>query len=252
MRMVSAMTSNRRSGVEQPSFVSPDAEVSPDAYIGAFAYIGPGAKIGSRAQIYPQTYVGDGAMVGEDTVLYPGVKVYPGCRIGNRVILHSGVVIGADGFGFAPQPDGSYAKIPQMGNVVVEDDVEIGANTTVDRATMGSTRISHGVKLDNLIQIAHNCEVGHDTVMASQTGIAGSTKVGANCMFGGQVGIAGHIEIGDGVQIAAQSGVPGKVASRRRIMGSPAVDFPRYARLQVYLSKLPDLFKDVELLKKNK
>lgn len=221
-------------------------EIPADAYVGAFAYIGKGAVIGKGAKIYPQTYVGVGCKVGDDTVLYPGVKVYDGCEIGARCILHSGVVIGSDGFGFAPV-DGHYEKIPQTGNVVVADDVEIGANTTVDRAMMGSTRIGEGVKLDNLIQIAHNCTVGDHTVMAAQAGVAGSAKIGKHCMVGGQVGIVGHISIGDGTQIGAQSGVNKGTEPGARIMGSPAVDMGEYARGLVYLKRIPSM---VEQLKK--
>ncbi len=246
LEMVSEMTRVEKRGVEQPSFVAEGVEIPADAYVGAFAYIGKGAVIGKGAKIYPQTYVGAGCKVGDDTVLYPGVKVYDGCEIGARCILHSGVVIGSDGFGFAPV-DGHYEKIPQTGNVVVADDVEIGANTTVDRAMMGSTRIGEGVKLDNLIQIAHNCTVGDHTVMAAQAGVAGSAKIGKHCMVGGQVGIVGHISIGDGTQIGAQSGVNKGTEPGARIMGSPAVDMGEYARGLVYLKRIPSM---VEQLKK--
>lgn len=238
-----------RKGTEQPCFIAEDAEVASDAYIGAFAYIGRGAKIGSGAQIYPQTYVGDNVTVGDDTILYPGVKVYHGCRIGNRCIIHAGAVIGADGFGFAPTEHG-YDKIPQTGVVEIEDDVEIGANTTVDRAMMGATKIGQGVKLDNLIQIAHNCAVGRDTVMAAQAGIAGSTKIGDRCMIGGQVGIAGHISVGDGAQIAAQSGIQKEVAPGARLFGSPAIDLTEYGRQAVNIRRLPGLYKKVDELAK--
>lgn len=246
LEMVSEMTRVEKRGIEQPSFVAEGVEIPADAYVGAFAYIGKGAVIGKGAKIYPQTYVGVGCKVGDDTVLYPGVKVYDGCEIGARCILHSGVVIGSDGFGFAPV-DGHYEKIPQTGNVVVADDVEIGANTTVDRAMMGSTRIGEGVKLDNLIQIAHNCTVGDHTVMAAQAGVAGSAKIGKHCMVGGQVGIVGHISIGDGTQIGAQSGVNKGTEPGARIMGSPAVDMGEYARGLVYLKRIPSM---VEQLKK--
>lgn len=249
MSMVDKMMRPVRRGVEQPSFVAEGVTVPDDAYVGAFAYVGPGVVIGRGAQIYPQAYVGDGAVVGENTVIYAGAKIYPGCRVGNRCIIHSGAVIGADGFGFAPEGEG-YSKIPQMGIVVIEDDVEIGANTTVDRATMGATRVRKGVKLDNLIQIAHNCEVGEHTVMASQSGVAGSAKIGSHCMIGGQVGIAGHLTVGDNVQIGAQSGIPNSVPSGRRLMGTPAIDFSAFARTQVFLKRLPDLFNDVASLKK--
>lgn len=248
--MVTKMTAVEKKGVEQPSFIAPDVEIPADAYVGAFAYIGAGARIGAGAKIYPQTYVGDGATVGEGTVLYAGVKVYAGCEIGARCILHSGVVIGGDGFGFAPNADGHYDKIPQTGNVVIEDDVEIGANTTVDRAMMGSTRICKGAKLDNLIQVAHNCAIGENTVMAAQAGVAGSTKIGARCMVGGQVGFVGHITVGDGTQIGAQSGVSRSTESGARIMGAPAVEMGEYARSLVYIKRLPKLFEQLKSLEK--
>ncbi|MBD5332091.1 MAG: UDP-3-O-(3-hydroxymyristoyl)glucosamine N-acyltransferase [Bacteroides sp.] len=238
-----------RHGIEQPCFIATDAEVAPDAYIGAFAYIGKGAKIGAGAQIYPQTYVGDNVSIGDNTTLYPGVKVYHGCRIGCRCIIHSGAVIGADGFGFAPTEHG-YDKIPQTGIVELDNDVEIGANTTIDRAMMGATKIGRGVKLDNLIQIAHNCSVGRDTVMAAQAGIAGSTKVGERCMIGGQVGVAGHISVGDGAQIAAQSGIQKEVAPGARLFGSPAIDLTEYGRQAVNVRRLSGLYKKVDELAK--
>lgn len=250
LEMVQQMTADTKTGIEQPAFVAPGVEIPADAYVGAFAYIGAGASIGAGARIYPQVYVGDGCTVGDGTILYPGVKVYKGCKIGARCIIHSGAVIGADGFGFAPQPDGSYEKIPQTGNVEIADDVEIGANTTVDRAMMGSTRIAKGVKLDNLIQIAHNCVVGENTVMAAQAGVAGSAKIGARCMVGGQVGIVGHIEIGDGTQIGAQSGVNGATKPGERIMGSPAVPMGDYARGLVYAKRLPDMAASLKAIEK--
>ncbi len=245
--MVSKMTQLQHVGVEQPSFVSPDVELPQDAYVGAFAYIGKGVKLGKGVKIFPQVYVGDGVVLGDDCALYPGVKIYHGCKLGNRCIIHAGAVIGADGFGFAPV-DGHYNKIPQIGNVEIADDVEIGANTTIDRATMGSTRIGAGVKLDNLIQVAHNCEIGHDTVMASQVGVAGSTKVGANCMIGGQVGFAGHINVGDRVNIGAQSGIPGNVKSDSTIMGYPAVPHRDFLRQAVFVKNLEKLYDRVSTL----
>lgn len=247
--MVSKMQAHKPVGIEQPCFIAPDVEVPEDAYIGAFSYVGPGAKLGKGVAIYPQTYVGAGAQIGDDTILYPGVKVYHGCKIGNRCIIHSGAVIGADGFGFAPN-NGHYDKIPQLGIVEIADDVEIGANTAVDRATMGATRVNRGVKLDNLIQVAHNCEIDHDTVMASQCGVAGSTKIGANCMIGGQVGFAGHITVGDGVQIGAQTGVAGSVRAGMRVMGSPAIDAREWTRQVVYVKNLAKLYSRVESLEK--
>lgn len=235
-------------GIEEGSRVCPGAEVGENVYIGSFAYVADGARIGKNVKIYPQCYVGAGAEIGDDTILYPGVKVYHGCRIGKRCILHSGAVIGADGFGFAPDAQGVYHKIEQIGIVEIDDDVEIGANTTVDRSTMGRTHIGRGVKLDNLIQIAHNVEVGHDTVMASQAGVAGSTKIGANCMVGGQVGIAGHITIGDRVQFAAQTGVPKGLPDDSRVMGSPAMPIGDYARMVVAQKKLVALMARVDKL----
>lgn len=236
-------------GIEQPCYIAEGVAMPDDAYIGAFAYVGAGASIGKGAKIYPQAYVGPGVEIGDGTIIYPGAKIYHNCRIGARCVIHSGAVIGADGFGFAPLPDGSYHKIPQIGNVIIEDDVEIGANTTVDRATMGSTRICRGAKLDNLIQAAHNTEVGQNTVIAAQAGIAGSTKVGAGCMIGGQAGFAGHIHVGDGVQVGAQSGVPNNVADGARIMGYPAVSAKDFMRNAVYIKRLGQLFDDVDKLK---
>ena len=250
LSMVQEMMTPKKVGIEQPCFIAEGVEIPEDVYIGAFAYIGKGVKIGKGAKIYPQAYVGDGASVGEETTLYAGVKVYHGCVVGNRCIIHSGAVIGADGFGFAPVEGGRYDKIPQTGNVVIEDDVEIGANTTVDRAMMGSTRIAQGVKLDNLIQIAHNCQVGEWTVMASQAGVAGSTKVGAHCMIGGQVGLAGHITVGDGAQIAAQSGTQKNVEAGARLFGTPAMDLRQYGRQAVYVKNLPEMARELKELKK--
>lgn len=247
--MVSKMNQVEKRGVETPSFVAEGVEIPADAYVGAFAYIGAGAKIGENVKIYPQTYVGARCEIGEGSILYPGVKVYDGCKIGKRCIIHSGAVIGADGFGFAPV-DGHYEKIPQTGNVVLDDDVEIGANTTIDRAMMGATHIGKGVKLDNLIQIAHNCSVGANTVMAAQAGIAGSAKIGAQCMIGGQVGVVGHISIADGTEIGAQSGVNKGTKKGDRIMGAPAVEMGEYARGLVYVKKLGSLYDKVKELEK--
>ena len=250
LTMVSAMINPKRSGIEQPCHVAEGVELSADCYVGAFAYIGKGARIGKGAQIYPGVYVGDGVTLGDDVTLYPGVKIYHGCVIGNRCTIHAGAVIGADGFGFAPVGD-EYQKIPQIGNVVIEDDVEIGANTTIDRATMGSTVIHHGVKLDNLIQIAHNVRVGANTVMAAQVGVAGSTTVGEHCMFGGQVGLAGHISVGDRAELAAQAGVPKNVKAGARLIGTPAEDVVGFIRKFASLKELPDLIKKVEKLERD-
>jgi UDP-3-O-[3-hydroxymyristoyl] glucosamine N-acyltransferase len=241
MRMVDEIANPRRSGVEQPSYVDASVSVPEDAYIGAFAYVGAGAKLGAGVQIYPQAYVGPGVEIGSGSVVYPGVKIYHGCKIGARCILHAGAVIGADGFGFAPMPDGTYSKIPQMGCVEIADDVEIGANTTVDRATMGATRVGRGTKLDNLIQIAHNVEVGHDTVMAAQAGVAGSAKVGSNCQVGGQVGIAGHIRVGDRVGLGAQCGIHSNTPDGAIQLGTPAMDARKFMRVSACLTRLPEM-----------
>lgn len=229
------------SGVEQPSFVADGVELPAEVYVGAFAYIGRGTQIGEGVKIYPQAYIGDGVIVGAGTTVYSGAKIYPGCVIGERCIIHSGAVIGADGFGFAPCGD-TYSKIPQTGNVIIEDDVEIGANTCVDRATMGHTVIGSGTKLDNLVQVAHNVVIGRDNVFAAQCGVAGSTHIGDNNMVGGQVGFAGHITVGSHNQIGAQSGIPNNVGDRKRLMGYPAVDAMTFARTQVYIKRLASLF----------
>jgi UDP-3-O-[3-hydroxymyristoyl] glucosamine N-acyltransferase len=248
MRIVAAATTNLPTGVEQPSFVSDGVELPSDVYVGAFAYVGKNVQIGKGVKIFPQVYVGDNAEIGDNTILYPGCKIYHACKIGANCIIHAGVVIGADGFGFAPDKQGHYHKIPQLGIVVIEDNVEVGANTTIDRSTMSATRVGTGTKLDNLIQVAHNAEIGSDTVIAAQVGIAGSTKIGSNCAIGGQVGFAGHIQIGDRVTIGAQSGVPNNVASDKRIMGYPAVDAGDFARSVAYMRRLPKLFEQVDNL----
>ncbi|MCC8117411.1 MAG: UDP-3-O-(3-hydroxymyristoyl)glucosamine N-acyltransferase [Bacteroidales bacterium] len=250
LQMVTSMTQQHPTGIEQPCHIAEGVEIPANAYVGTFTYIGHGAKIGQEAKIYPQAYVGPGVEIGDGTIIYPGVKIYKGCKIGARCIIHSGAVIGADGFGFAPKEDGSYDKIPQTGIVEIEDDVEIGANTTIDRAMMGATRIRHGVKLDNLIQIAHNVEVGHDTVMASQVGVAGSAKIGSRCMMGGQVGIAGHITVGDGTQVGAQAGIPNSVKPGSAIIGSPAIPGRDFALQCARLKRLGDLFDRVRELEK--
>lgn len=249
LTMVQQMTTPVHKGIEQPCYVADGVQLPEDVYVGAFAYIGAGCRIAPGAQIYPHVYLGDGVSIGEGSIIYSGAKIYHGCQIGNRCIIHAGAVIGADGFGFAPV-DGGYDKIPQIGNVVIEDDVEIGANTTVDRAMMGSTRIGRGVKLDNLIQIAHNCTVGQNTVMAAQAGIAGSTHIGAGCMIGGQVGLAGHITVGDGAQIAAQSGTQKSVPAGARLFGSPAMDLREYGRQAVNIKNLPRLYETVRKIEK--
>lgn len=232
---------SKPTGIEQPVFIADGVEVPSDAYIGAFAYIGSGARLGKGVRIYPQVYIGPGVEIGDNTEIRAGVRIYEGCRIGKRCIIHSGTVIGADGFGFAPTPDG-YDKIPQTGNVEISDDVEIGANCTVDRATFGSTRIGRGTKLDNLIQVAHNVEIGSHNVFASQTGIAGSTKIGDWNMVGGQVGFAGHIHVGSHNELGAQSGIHKNVGDHERLIGYPAVPVREFARNVVYISKLKTLF----------
>lgn len=236
-------------GIEQPSYIGGGTVTGEGLYVGAFAYIGKDVKIGNNVKIYPQAYIGDGVSVGDNTIIYSGVKIYHSCKIGNSCILHAGVVIGADGFGFAPHGD-VYQKVPQIGNVVLEDDVEVGANTCIDRATMGSTLIKKGVKLDNLIQIAHNVVIGENTVIAAQTGIAGTTKVGPNCVFGGQVGIIGHLNIGAGTQIAAQSGISQDVAEKSVLRGAPAFDFPKYQKCYVIFRRLPELYGQIKDMEK--
>lgn len=237
----------RKHGVHSLAFISPSAKLGKDVYVGPFACIGDGAVVGDGVRIYPHCHVGDNVVVGDGTTLYANVCIYDGCRVGRNCTLHSGVVIGADGFGFAPTSTG-YEKIPQIGNVVIEDNVEIGANTCVDRATMGSTVVRHGVKLDNLIQVAHNDEIGAHTVIAAQSGIAGSTKIGEWCRFGGQVGIAGHITIGDRVNAGAQTGVPSHVADGATIMGTPAVSYMDFLKISVVQKRLPAMLKRLEAL----
>jgi len=220
-------------------------------YIGAFAYIGPDAKLGNNSKVYPGVYIGDNVTVGENSTLFAGVKVYFDCVLGNNVIVHSGAIIGSDGFGFAPNADGTYSKVSQIGNVILEDNVEIGSNTTVDRATMGSTIIRKGVKLDNLVQIAHNVEIAANTVIAAQTGISGSTKIGENVILGGQVGVVGHISIAKGSQVQAQSGISRTIVDEgKKWAGSPAVAYSNNMRSQVVVQRLPELEKKVEELTK--
>ncbi|WP_010665531.1 UDP-3-O-(3-hydroxymyristoyl)glucosamine N-acyltransferase [Marinilabilia salmonicolor] len=241
----------KKTGIEQPSYIDSSASVGEFAYIGAFAYISEKAKIGNNAQIWPGAVIGEGVEIGENTIIYSGAKVYKNCKIGGNCIIHAGAVVGSDGFGFAPGPDGDYQKIPQVGNVVIEDFVEIGANTTIDRATMGSTIVRKGAKIDNLVQIAHNVEIGSNTVIAAQTGIAGSTKIGKNCMFGGQVGIAGHLKIADQVKMAAQTGIAKSINKEGSVMmGSPAMDAMQYNKSYVMFRKLPALYQQLQELEK--
>jgi UDP-3-O-[3-hydroxymyristoyl] glucosamine N-acyltransferase len=233
------------------AFISPKAKVGDNVYVGAFAYIGDGAIVEDGCQIYPNAYIGDNVKLGKDCTIYPHVTIYHGCKIGNRVTLHAGSVIGADGFGFAPNPEtNSYDKIPQIGIVTIEDDVEIGANTCIDRSTMGSTFIRKGVKLDNLVQIAHNDDIGENTVMSAQVGIAGSTKVGQWCMFGGQVGVAGHISIGNKVFLGAQSGAPGSIKDDQTLIGTPPMNPKGYFRSQAIFRRLPEMYKQLNELQK--
>ncbi|WKW47549.1 UDP-3-O-(3-hydroxymyristoyl)glucosamine N-acyltransferase [Myroides sp. JBRI-B21084] len=239
-----------KSGIEQPSVISEGVSYGTDLYLGSFSYIGKNTKIGNNVKIYPNSFVGDNVEIGDNTILYAGARIYSETIIGENCVIHSGTIIGSDGFGFAPNPDGTYDKIPQIGNVIIENNVEIGSCTTIDRATLGSTVIRKGVKLDNQIQIAHNVEVGENTVIASQTGIAGSTKIGKNCIIGGQVGIVGHITIGDNVRIQAQSGVGKSIKDGEMIQGSPAMGYNDFSKSYVYFRKLPSIVKDLEEIKK--
>jgi UDP-3-O-[3-hydroxymyristoyl] glucosamine N-acyltransferase len=234
-----------KTGIENPSFIDSTATMGNDIYLGAFAYIGKNVRIGNHVKIYPQVYVGDNTIIGDDSILFSGVKIYEDTKIGEACIIHSGAVIGSDGFGFAPLEDGTYQKIPQVGNVILEDLVEIGANTTIDCATMGSTIIRKGTKIDNLVQIAHNVEVGENTVMAALSGISGSTKIGKNCRFGGQVGIVGHITIGDNVNIGAMAGVTGSIKSNKSVLGAPAMDLAQAAKVFAIFRNLPQLREQV-------
>ncbi|MBK7710110.1 MAG: UDP-3-O-(3-hydroxymyristoyl)glucosamine N-acyltransferase [Bacteroidales bacterium] len=241
----------RKTGIHPTAVIEPTAKVGNDVYIGPYAYIGENCQIGDGSSIYPHVYIGDNTTIGVNCIINPGVKIYHDCVIGQSCIIHAGSVIGSDGFGFAPQSENEYMKIPQLGNVILEDLVEIGANVTIDRATMGSTIIRKGVKLDNLIQIGHNVEIGENTVMAAQTGIAGSTKVGKNCMFGGQVGIAGHIRIANGSKIGAQGGILGDIKEENTvIIGSPAFEIKQFMRSTVVFKRLPDLKSKVDSLEK--
>lgn len=236
------------SGIQQPSYISTSATYGENVYIGAFAYLGEQVKLGRNCKIYPHVFIGNHVTIGDNCIIHPGVKIYHECRIGNHVIIHAGTVIGSDGFGFAPQADGSFKKVPQIGNVVIQDHVEIGANATIDRATMGSTLIRSGAKLDNLIQIAHNVEVGHSTVIAAQAGVSGSTKIGNGVMIGGQAGIVGHIQLGDGAKVNAQSGVSKSIEPGKAVTGSPAYDYTAALRSQAAARKLPELEKRVKEL----
>jgi UDP-3-O-[3-hydroxymyristoyl] glucosamine N-acyltransferase len=226
--------------IEQPCFVSPSAQIGNEVYVGAFAYISEDAIIAKGAKIYPNAYIGEGVSIGENTTIFPGVKIYRDCKVGANCIIHAGSVIGADGFGFAPDAEGNFQKVPQIGNVVIEDNVEIGANCTIDRATLGSTFIRQGAKIDNLVQIAHNVDVGKNSAMAAQVGVAGSTKIGERVMVGGQAGISGHIKIADDTKIVAQSGIPGSVKKSGQIlMGSPGIPMEDFKKSYFGFRKLP-------------
>jgi UDP-3-O-[3-hydroxymyristoyl] glucosamine N-acyltransferase len=238
-------------GIQQPVYMDASAKVGEQVYVGAFSYIGQKVVIGNGVKIYPNTYVGDNTVIGDNSIIHPGVKIYYNTAIGKNVVIHAGTVIGSDGFGFAPQADGSYKKVPQMGNVVIEDNVEIGANTTIDRATIGSTIIKAGAKLDNLLQIAHNVEVGNNSVIAAQAGVSGSTKIGNNVMIGGQAGIVGHIQIADGSKINAQSGVSKSIKTpNTAVTGSPAFDYTAALRSQAVARNLPELEQRIKALEK--
>ncbi|HCQ12687.1 UDP-3-O-(3-hydroxymyristoyl)glucosamine N-acyltransferase [Flavobacterium sp.] len=239
-----------KSGIEQPSVISENVTYGDNLYLGSFCYVGKNVKIGNNVKIYPNTFIGDNAIIGDNCILFAGVRIYSETEIGANCTIHSGSIIGSDGFGFAPSEDGTFTKIPQIGNVILEDNVDVGSCTTIDRATLGSTIIRKGVKLDNQIQIAHNVEIGENTVIASQTGIAGSTKIGKNCMIGGQVGIVGHITIGDNVRIQAQSGIGKSLKDGETVQGSPAFNYSDFSKSFVHFRNFPKIVSDLENLKK--
>lgn len=239
-----------KSGIEQPTVISDNVVYGDNLYLGSFSYLGKNVTIGNNVKIYPNCFIGDNVTIGDNTILFAGVRIYSESSIGKNCTIHSGCIIGSDGFGFAPAEDGTYSKVPQIGNVIIEDSVDIGACTTIDRATLGSTIIRKGVKLDNQIQIAHNVEIGENTVIASQTGVAGSTKIGKNCMIGGQVGIVGHITIGDRVRIQAQSGIGKSISDGETIQGSPAFNYGDWNKSYVHFRNLPKIVSDLEDLKK--
>ena len=239
-----------KSGIEQPSVISEGVTFGTDLYLGSFCYIGKNVIIGNNVKIYPNSFIGDNVTIGDNCVFFAGVRIYSETEIGNNCTIHSGTIVGSDGFGFAPLEDGTYSKVPQIGNVIIEDNVEIGACTTVDRATLGSTIIRKGVKLDNHIQVAHNVEIGENTVIAAQTGIAGTTKIGKNCLIGGQVGFAGHLVIGDNVKIQAQSGIGKNLSDGEVVQGSPAFNYGDFAKSFVHFRNLPKIVSDLEELKK--
>ena len=248
LALVAKALNPAKQGIEQPSFIAEGVIVPEDAYVGAFAYIGKNVQLGKGVQIYPHTYIGDNVKIGDNTILYSGVKVYYNCVVGKDCILHAGVVVGSDGFGFEPNAQGVNQKLPQIGNVIIEDDVEIGANTTVDRAMMGSTIIRRNAKIDNLVQVAHNVEVGESTFLCAQVGIAGSSKVGKHCILAGQVGVAGHLEIVDNCVFGAQSGVPSSVRKPGMYQGSPVIDAMNWRRSVVGFKQLPEMMKRLQAL----
>lgn len=250
LALVAKALNPAKQGIEQPSFIAEGVIVPEDAYVGAFAYIGKNVQLGKGVQIYPHTYVGDNVKIGDNTILYSGVKVYYNCVVGKDCILHAGVVVGSDGFGFEPNAQGVNQKLPQIGNVIIEDDVEIGANTTVDRAMMGSTIIRRNAKIDNLVQVAHNVEVGESTFLCAQVGIAGSSKVGKHCILAGQVGVAGHLEIADNCVFGAQSGIPSNVRKSGMYQGSPVIDAMNWRRSVVGFKQLPEMMKRLQALEK--
>ena len=235
-------------GIQQPVYIAKTASYGENVFIGAFAYLGENVKVGDNTKIYPNAFIGDNVTIGDNCIIHPGVKIYHDCVLGNHVIIHGGTIIGSDGFGYAPLADGSFKKIPQIGNVKLEDHVEIGANTTIDRATIGSTTVKAGAKLDNLIQVGHNVEIGNSTVIAAQAGISGSTKIGNGVMIGGQAGIVGHIQLGDGAKVNAQSGVSKSIEPGKAVTGSPAYDYTAALRSQAITRKLPELEKRVKEL----
>jgi UDP-3-O-[3-hydroxymyristoyl] glucosamine N-acyltransferase len=241
---------NIKTGIETPSFISASAIYGIDCYIGAFAYIGENTKLGNQVKIYPNAYIGDNVLIGDNVVVYAGAKIYSESVIGNNCVIHSGAIVGSDGFGFAPSSNGEFNKIPQTGNVILEDNVDVGAGTTIDRATLGSTILRKGVKLDNQIQIAHNVEIGEHTVIAAQTGVAGSAKIGKHCMIGGQVGIVGHITIGDHVRIQAQSGIGRNIKNGEIIQGSPALTYGDYNKSYVHFKNLSKIVSRINELEK--
>lgn len=239
-----------KSGIETPSFISESAHYGEDVYLGAFSYISDNVKIGNNVKLYPNVYIGENVTIGDNTILFTGVKIYSETVIGSNCVINSGAVIGADGFGFTPDENGEYYKVPQTGNVIIEDYVDIGAGTTIDRATLGSTLIKRGVKLDNQIQIAHNVQIGENTVIAAQSGVAGSSKIGKNCLIGGQVGIAGHITIGDNVRVQAQTGVGRNVKDGEIIQGSPALSYADYNKSYVHFKNLPKIVERLNISEK--